>query len=208
MSTLFDARAQTADCGKENIAKRWRIDEIRARMVRAATRTATQTRTVLYLSARLVDTTIPIPIGSSRALDFFYLLIACGLCKKRKYCYFHFFLSTLINTKPKQTQKNSFSLCILRMWWESKNRRRKNFEILILIVTAQEFSLCWHDNFYFASTIMFTVLRMVIFTVRAIFFVVLRKYYKIAVPHSNFYLEFSYNFWQIFSPCSHYFCND
>ena len=43
-----------------------------------------------------------------------------------------------------------------------------------------------HDNFYCVG--------MVIFTVRIIFFSVLRKCYKIIVPHSNFYLEFPYSF--------------
>ena len=39
---------------------------------------------------------------------------------------------------------------------------------------------------------------MGVFTVCIIFFRVLRKCYKITVPHSIFYLEFSYSFWQIF----------
>ena len=47
-----------------------------------------------------------------------------------------------------------------------------------------------HDNFYCAS--------MVIFTVRIIFFSVLRKCYKITVSHSNFYLEFLYSFRRTF----------
>ena len=49
---------------------------------------------------------------------------------------------------------------------------------------------CRHDNFYCAG--------MVIFTVRIIFFGVLRKCYKITVPPSNFYLEFPYSFWRMF----------
>ena len=39
---------------------------------------------------------------------------------------------------------------------------------------------------------------MVIFTLRIIFFGMLRKCYKITVPHSNFYLEFSYSLWRTF----------
>ena len=43
-----------------------------------------------------------------------------------------------------------------------------------------------HDNFYCAG--------MVIFTVRVIYFSVLRKCYEITVPHNNCYLEFPYSF--------------
>ena len=42
------------------------------------------------------------------------------------------------------------------------------------------------------------MLSMVIFTVRTIFFGVLRKCYKITVSHSNLYLEFPYSFWRTF----------
>ena len=47
-----------------------------------------------------------------------------------------------------------------------------------------------HDNFYCAL--------MVIFTFCTIFFGVLRKCYKITVPHSSFYLELPCSFWQTF----------
>ena len=50
------------------------------------------------------------------------------------------------------------------------------------------------------GTIIFTVLAsgMVIFTVRIIFFGVLRKCYEITVSYSNYYLEFPYSFWRTF----------
>ena len=37
---------------------------------------------------------------------------------------------------------------------------------------------------------------MLIFTIRTIFFFLLRKCYKITMPNSNLYVEYPYIFWQ------------
>ena len=95
-------------------------------------------------------------------------------------------------------------LCILSSEWEnscsySKLIRTSTKYIYIndkhkKIVGDRTSTFCVlsyrHDNFYCAG--------IVILTVRIIFFGVLRECYKITVPHSNFYLEFSYSFWQTF----------
>ena len=83
---------------------------------------------------------------------------------------YHFstFLSTLLNIKYKRNTRKIFG------------ERISTFCVLSYR----------HDNFYCAG--------MVIFTLRIIFFGVLRKCYKITVPHSNFYLEFPYSLWRTF----------
>ena len=74
---------------------------------------------------------IPVPTGSSLALDFFNFLITYGVCEKKKYCFFVsftlFFLLSIIDTNEYQTQNS---------------RRPKNFDILIFIVPAREFLPC------------------------------------------------------------------
>ena len=52
----------------------------------------------------------------------------------------------------------------------------------------------WHDNFKFPSPDSYCI-SMVIFTVRTMFFILLRKCYKITASHSDFELECQYNFW-------------
>ena len=96
-------------------------------------------------------------------------LISYGVCRKRTY-YFCTFIIYIIEYQHEQTQIKS-----------SEKELR-------------------HFAFYRTGTIIFTVLAsgMVIFTVRIIFFGVLRKCYKITVSHSNFYLEFPYSFWRTF----------
>ena len=89
-----------------------------------------------------------------------------------KVLFFHFFKCTLLNIKHKQTHKKII------------DEKTSTFCVLSYR----------HDNFPCAG--------MLIFTVRIIFFGVLRKCYKITVSHSSFYLEFPYSFWQIFPPCN------
>ena len=98
-----------------------------------------------------------------------------------------FFVLSHHNSEYVKRENIIFPLFYLHYWILNTKKHKK-------IVGERTLTFCVlsyrHDNFY--------CIGMVIFSLRIIFFGVLRKCYKITVPHSNFYLEFPYSLWRIF----------
>ena len=150
-----DARAaRIADCGRqvesqyhEEVAHGrssrmhgkcilWVVEYSTRNGSRAAKRQKSPVDGFFYVSL-VAGKAIPVPTRSSLALDFFfYFLITYGICKKRKYCFFHSFLSTLMNIKPKQTNKKSSQ----KELWHFDFYRTGT--IRLFTVLAREFLLC------------------------------------------------------------------